>query len=163
MTARVLRGAWGNAGEIGHIPVVPDGEPCPCGNRGCLERYLSLDAFSRRQDWREADWVDRDRPDLPQRHPHHREPVRPADDRARRPGAASLLERLAALGGRLPNSVSARARPRRCRASSSPSGGQHSVLRGAAALAVFGRPVAALRPDVREQRDRDTDGKGIAA
>ncbi|TIM61373.1 MAG: ROK family transcriptional regulator, partial [Mesorhizobium sp.] len=36
-----LRGAWGNAGEIGHIPVVPGGEPCPCGNRGCLERYLS--------------------------------------------------------------------------------------------------------------------------
>ena len=40
----VLRGAWGNAGEIGHIPAVPDGEPCPCGNRGCLERYLSLEA-----------------------------------------------------------------------------------------------------------------------
>ena len=41
----VMRGAWGNAGEIGHIPVVPDGEPCPCGNRGCLERYLSLEAL----------------------------------------------------------------------------------------------------------------------
>ena len=42
----VMRGAWGNAGEIGHIPAVPDGEPCPCGNRGCLERYLSLDALA---------------------------------------------------------------------------------------------------------------------
>ncbi len=44
----ILRGAFGNAGEIGHIPLVPDGDPCPCGNRGCLERYVSLDAFNRR-------------------------------------------------------------------------------------------------------------------
>ena len=43
-----LRGAWGNAGEIGHMPVMPDGDPCPCGNRGCLERYVSLEAWERR-------------------------------------------------------------------------------------------------------------------
>lgn len=43
-----LRGARGNAGEIGHLPLVPKGELCPCGNRGCLERYLSLDALDRR-------------------------------------------------------------------------------------------------------------------
>lgn len=43
-----LRGARGNAGEIGHLPMVPGGEPCPCGNRGCLELYLSLDALDRR-------------------------------------------------------------------------------------------------------------------
>lgn len=43
-----LRGAHGNAGEIGHLPLVPSGEPCPCGNRGCLERYLSLEALERR-------------------------------------------------------------------------------------------------------------------
>lgn len=36
------KGANGNATEIGHIPIVPDGKPCYCGNRGCLERYLSL-------------------------------------------------------------------------------------------------------------------------
>ena len=52
----VLRGAWGNAGEIGHIPAVPDGEPCTCGNRGCLERYFSLDA-RRRHGRDDADWV----------------------------------------------------------------------------------------------------------
>ena len=57
MTARVLRGAWGNAGEIGHIPVVPDGEPCPCGNRGCLERYVSLEALQPPPSLSEADWV----------------------------------------------------------------------------------------------------------
>jgi len=44
-----MRGAWGNAGEIGHIPSVPGGDPCPCGNRGCLERYLSLEAYERRK------------------------------------------------------------------------------------------------------------------
>lgn len=43
-----LRGARGNAGEIGHLPLVAGGDLCPCGNRGCLERYLSLDALDRR-------------------------------------------------------------------------------------------------------------------
>ncbi|MEO7566320.1 MAG: ROK family transcriptional regulator [Aestuariivirga sp.] len=43
-----IRGSYNNAGEIGHVPVVPDGVPCPCGNRGCLERYVSVEAFERR-------------------------------------------------------------------------------------------------------------------
>lgn len=37
----VRRGHRGAAGEIGHIPVVPDGLRCPCGQRGCLEQYAS--------------------------------------------------------------------------------------------------------------------------
>lgn len=41
-------GAHGNAGEFGHVVVVPGGDPCPCGNQGCLERYVSLDALRRR-------------------------------------------------------------------------------------------------------------------
>jgi predicted NBD/HSP70 family sugar kinase len=46
---QVLNGARGNAGEIGHVPFIPDGEYCPsCGNRGCLERYLSIEAHDRR-------------------------------------------------------------------------------------------------------------------
>ena len=40
------RGASGNATEIGHIPVVPAGKPCYCGNAGCLERYLSLHSLA---------------------------------------------------------------------------------------------------------------------
>ncbi len=36
------RGAWGNAGEIGHLAVVPQGLPCSCGNLGCLEQYVSV-------------------------------------------------------------------------------------------------------------------------
>lgn len=39
------RGSNGNATEIGHIPVVPGGRPCYCGNAGCLERYVSLHAL----------------------------------------------------------------------------------------------------------------------
>lgn len=36
------RGAFGGAGEIGHLIVKPGGRPCPCGSRGCLEQYVSL-------------------------------------------------------------------------------------------------------------------------
>lgn len=38
---RLMRGANGFAGEIGHMVVDPDGPPCPCGHRGCWERYAS--------------------------------------------------------------------------------------------------------------------------
>lgn len=34
---RVVAGAHGVAGEIGHVTVDPDGPPCHCGNRGCVE------------------------------------------------------------------------------------------------------------------------------
>ncbi|MDF2812493.1 MAG: family transcriptional regulator [Microvirga sp.] len=45
---RPFRGAFGNAGEIGHVIVAPQGEPCACGNRGCLERYASVHALKER-------------------------------------------------------------------------------------------------------------------
>jgi glucokinase len=38
---RLIEGAHGLGGEIGHIPVRDGGRPCPCGNRGCLEAYAS--------------------------------------------------------------------------------------------------------------------------
>ncbi len=38
---RLLRGSNGFAGEIGHMVVDPDGPACPCGRRGCWERYAS--------------------------------------------------------------------------------------------------------------------------
>jgi glucokinase len=37
----VRRGHNGFAGEFGHMVVDPDGPPCPCGRRGCWERYAS--------------------------------------------------------------------------------------------------------------------------
>lgn len=36
-----LRGAFGNAGEVGHVIIQPGGLPCDCGNLGCLEQYAS--------------------------------------------------------------------------------------------------------------------------
>ncbi|MET8942423.1 ROK family protein [Streptomyces sp. NPDC004542] len=44
LDGRVESGAHGFAGEIGHIVVRPGGLPCPCGQRGCLERYASAAA-----------------------------------------------------------------------------------------------------------------------
>lgn len=38
---RVVAGAHGVAGEIGHVTVEADGPPCHCGNRGCLEAVAS--------------------------------------------------------------------------------------------------------------------------
>ncbi|MFF0097467.1 ROK family protein [Streptomyces canus] len=46
IAGRVESGAHGFAGEIGHIVVRPGGTPCPCGQRGCLERYASAAAVS---------------------------------------------------------------------------------------------------------------------
>ena len=38
---QLLRGANGFAGEPGHMVVDPNGPPCPCGKRGCWERFAS--------------------------------------------------------------------------------------------------------------------------
>jgi glucokinase len=44
---RVLRGAYGFAGEIGHIVVEPGGPLCGCGNHGCWETVASGSAVTR--------------------------------------------------------------------------------------------------------------------
>ncbi len=43
---QIVRGALGMAGEIGHMTIVPNGNPCGCGNNGCLEKYASATAVS---------------------------------------------------------------------------------------------------------------------
>jgi glucokinase len=43
----VLRGAHGFAGEPGHMVVNPNGPLCPCGHRGCWERYASGSGLGR--------------------------------------------------------------------------------------------------------------------
>jgi glucokinase len=45
---RAVAGAISLPGELGHIPVWPGGELCSCGQRGCLERYSSAAAITRR-------------------------------------------------------------------------------------------------------------------
>jgi predicted NBD/HSP70 family sugar kinase len=44
---RLLRGTRGFAGELGHVPVRPEGPECPCGGRGCLEQYAGEEAVLR--------------------------------------------------------------------------------------------------------------------
>ena len=44
---RLVRGRNGVAGEFGHMQVVPDGQPCECGRRGCWEQYASGNALVR--------------------------------------------------------------------------------------------------------------------
>jgi predicted NBD/HSP70 family sugar kinase len=44
---RLLRGTRGFAGELGHVPVRPEGPRCPCGGRGCLEQYAGEEAVLR--------------------------------------------------------------------------------------------------------------------
>jgi len=46
LNGRLLSGAAG-AGEIGHLQLKPAGEGCPCGSRGCWERYASESALQR--------------------------------------------------------------------------------------------------------------------
>ncbi len=41
VNGHLLLGPSGSAGELGHQTIVPDGPPCGCGNRGCLETLVS--------------------------------------------------------------------------------------------------------------------------
>lgn len=41
LDGRLLDGGTGNAGHVGHLVVEPDGRPCVCGSRGCLEAEAS--------------------------------------------------------------------------------------------------------------------------
>lgn len=52
---RLIDGASGNAGHIGHVVVYPDGPACVCGGRGCLEaiaRGPALVAWAQAEGWR---------------------------------------------------------------------------------------------------------------
>ncbi|MFJ9737104.1 ROK family protein [Streptomyces sp. NPDC101166] len=48
LNGRLHPGPTGNAGHIGHISVDLDGDPCPCGARGCVERIASGPNIARR-------------------------------------------------------------------------------------------------------------------
>lgn len=44
LDGKLFRGATGTAGELGHLSIHTEGIACPCGNRGCFERYCSATA-----------------------------------------------------------------------------------------------------------------------
>ncbi|TGQ48021.1 ROK family transcriptional regulator [Mesorhizobium sp. M00.F.Ca.ET.216.01.1.1] len=159
-----LRGAWGNAGEIGHIPAVPGGEPCPCGNRGCLERYLSLEAL-RRRNVSDADWVAEVGPIFHNAIAIIENLFDPETIILGGLASTELLERLAGSAAGLHNSVSAR-RDRTTPRITVARGGQHAVLRGAAALAVSGVLSPRFGQIFTSERERGRDllkGREIAA
>jgi predicted NBD/HSP70 family sugar kinase len=133
-----LRGAFGNAGEIGHLPLVPNGEACPCGNRGCLERYLSLEALERRSASVGFDgWVAEAAPLLRAALATIENLFDPETIVIGGLAEEPVLTRLLAAAEPLAHSVSerrGRVAPRITRSGS----GTNAVLRGAAALAVAG-------------------------
>lgn len=47
LNGELWRGAFEAGGELGHINVEPEGYPCKCGSRGCLEQYASATAIAR--------------------------------------------------------------------------------------------------------------------
>jgi glucokinase len=55
LDGRIASGASGNAGHIGHVVADPDGPPCVCGGRGCVEaiaRGPGLAAWAQSEGWR---------------------------------------------------------------------------------------------------------------
>src|SRR5690606_7982350 len=133
---QVVRGAWGNAGEVGHIPLVPDGDPCPCGNRGCLERYLSLEAYVRRTAViGEAEWLKEVAPLLRAAIVTIENLFDPETIVLGGLAPVELRLKLLALTASLPNSLAARRDRRHPRVILSRCG-TDAVLRGAASLAI---------------------------
>jgi predicted NBD/HSP70 family sugar kinase len=133
----VLRGHWGNAGEVGHMTVVPGGEPCACGNRGCLERYVSLEAF-KRSGLDEAAWVDAVFPLFVQSVRTLENLFDPETIVLGGFVPDALRARVDATGDDLGSSISARRDRLLPRLMVTGDGGGEAVLRGAAALAVRG-------------------------
>ena len=44
---KLVHGTTGGAGELGHAILIPDGRPCGCGRKGCLETYTSATGIRR--------------------------------------------------------------------------------------------------------------------
>ncbi|MEX2318913.1 MAG: ROK family protein, partial [Bauldia sp.] len=169
-----LRGAWGNAGEIGHMPVVPGGDPCPCGNSGCLERYVSLEAYERRtRAVGEAAWLAEIVPIVRSAIVTIENLFDPQTIIVGGLAPQRVLRQILAAAAPFPNSIAARNDRQGERVLVS-AAGEDAVLRGAAALAVSGvlSPrfgVMFTQESVRSDRDpimRDSAGarrKAVAA
>jgi predicted NBD/HSP70 family sugar kinase len=133
-----LRGSHGNAGEIGHLPMMPGGEACPCGNTGCLERYLSCDALERRsQKVGAAGWIREVTPLFRSAIVAIENLFDPLAIVIGGIAPPEVIDRLMAAAQPLPHSVAERrdrSIPRIIRSAN----GEDAGLRGAAALAVSG-------------------------
>lgn len=154
------RGAFRNAGEIGHVPLVPGGEPCACGNDGCVERYVSLEAYYRREPViGRAGWIAEAAPVLRRAIGTIENLFDPQTIIVSGIGEDALLSDLVAAAEPLANSVSnrkARAVPRIIRSAN----GHDAVLRGAAALALSG--MLSPRHGLLFEADAISSGRRVA-
>jgi predicted NBD/HSP70 family sugar kinase/predicted transcriptional regulator len=133
-----LRGSHGNAGEIGHLPMVPGGEACPCGNQGCLERYLSCLALERRaQQVGVEGWIQEITPLFKSAIVAIENMFDPLTIVIGGIAPPDVLDKLIAAAQPLPHSVAER-RDRTIPRVTRSANGEDAVLRGAAALAVSG-------------------------
>ncbi|MBE9638343.1 ROK family transcriptional regulator [Salipiger mangrovisoli] len=154
---QVMRGAHGNASEIGHIPIVLNGEPCSCGNRGCLERYFSLEAYDRRvPEIGEAAWLDEIRPIFCAAIVTIENMYEPETIVLGGQAPDGLLARLLALADDLPVSLGARSDRKVPRIVPSLAGSD-AVIRGAASLAVNRVFAPGETPPDRSGRDAAPD------
>ncbi|MFI0899016.1 ROK family protein [Streptomyces sp. NPDC020983] len=109
LDGQVRLGPTGNAGHLGHVTVDLDGEQCPCGSSGCLERLASGEAITRRalhSGWRPPEGGAPTTAAVAEAARAGDPPAREAFDRAARAlaagiaGCATLLElEVAVLGG----------------------------------------------------------------
>lgn len=58
LRGEIYRGSNSMAGEIGHVSIDPAGEPCICGNRGCLTTFAGATALVKRARELHADYPD---------------------------------------------------------------------------------------------------------
>lgn len=165
---RVMRGAFGNAGEIGHVPLVPGGEACACGNRGCLERYVSLEAHDRRvAEIGEEAWLDEIAPIFRAAIVMIENLFDPEAVVLGGLAPIELRQKLLDLANDLPNSLAARQDRTVARVVLS-DGGSDAVIRGAASLAVSRvfspQPMTASAPvgDNGDPFDRSSEKESAA-
>jgi len=85
---QLVAGATGSAGEFGHIPVVPGGRRCACGQLGCIEAYASGPAIEAR--YRELGGGQRSTADIAARAGTRRDEQDEQDERARQVWAEAV-------------------------------------------------------------------------
>jgi len=61
----LIRGRDNLAGEIGHLVLDSNGEPCRCGQRGCIETIIGGMYLAPRMDMLELDWPTLDKSETP--------------------------------------------------------------------------------------------------
>ena len=65
LDGRLIRGRDNLAGEIGHVVLDPNGDPCRCGQRGCVETVVGGQYLAPRMDMLDLDWTTLDSSDVP--------------------------------------------------------------------------------------------------